>query len=42
VLFVVDWDGILISLKKHDEAFLRLWFDGKLNEDLIVPLERAA
>jgi broad specificity phosphatase PhoE len=41
-LYVVDWDGILLSLQKHDSAFFRLWFDGKLNEGLIVPLERAA
>ncbi|UCB46515.1 MAG: histidine phosphatase family protein [Spirochaetota bacterium] len=41
-LFVVNREGVLTSFQKHDSAFLRLWFDGKLSEDLIVPLDGAA
>lgn len=41
-LFVVDWKKMISSLGEQGPAFLRLWFDGRLAHDLIVPVETAA
>lgn len=41
-LFIVDREGIIRSLEGNDRRFVRLWFDGKISEDVIVPMEKAA
>ncbi|MBN2325263.1 MAG: histidine phosphatase family protein [Spirochaetes bacterium] len=41
-LFIVDREGIMRSLEKNEAGFLRLWFDGKMPENVILPVEKAA
>jgi broad specificity phosphatase PhoE len=41
-LFMVDREGIMRALEENEAGFLRLWFDGKISENIIVPMEKAA
>ena len=41
-LFVIDWKKLLSSLEKQGPSFLRVWIDGRVSRDLIVPAEAAA
>jgi broad specificity phosphatase PhoE len=41
-LFMVDREGIMRSLEENEAGFLRFWFDGKISENIIVPMEKAA
>jgi broad specificity phosphatase PhoE len=41
-LFVIDWEKILASLEEQGPSFVRMWFDGKVSQDLIVPVEVSA
>jgi hypothetical protein len=41
-LYVTDIKRIIMALEEQGSGFFRLWFDGKLPEDLIAPVEVAA
>jgi broad specificity phosphatase PhoE len=41
-LFVVDWDRMMSAIEEQGPSFLRLWFDGGISDDFMVPLETAA
>jgi len=41
-VFVVDWDRMMSAIEEQGTSFLRLWFDGGIFNDFMVPLETAA
>jgi len=41
-VFVIDWKKMISSLEEQGPSFLRLWFDGGISDDFMVPLETAA
>jgi len=41
-VFVVDWKKMLSAIEEQGPSFLRLWFEGGISNDLMVPLEIAA